>query len=136
MRSSPTGRSSRCLGRSSPSRTTEGLPRHLTDVGEHPPGDDARAGPGLKRIHDLLHRDKGPFGSQKSLTLDSRDPPQLHISLSVCALRVGDRDVGTQRGHGREDLARERTGDRGDVRRSVMDVVGAGVSTDHRERES
>ncbi len=62
-------------------------------------------------VHDLLDGHDGPLAGQHALFLHAADAPEHHVAFPVGLLGVDDPDVGIQRRHRGQLLARERAGD-------------------------
>ncbi len=112
-----------------------GAARHLGHPGHRPGGQHHRAGAGLQLGHHLLDRDQAAPGREHGLLLHAGDAPHLHVAGPIGALRVHDRHVRVERGHGHQLLPGERAGDRLDGG-GVRGQVGAPVAAQHRERQA
>ena len=113
-----------------------GAAGHTGHVGHDPARQDDRAraaGVSSSTISSTVTsaRSRG----QHDLLLHAGDAPHHHVAAPVGVLGVDDRDVRVERRHGRQLLAGERAGDRGD-RAGVVDEIGAEVAAQHGERQS
>ena len=89
---------------------------------------------GRQFVDDFLDRDDQGAGSERGLALGADDAVHRHVAAPVRALCMQDRDVGIERGHRRQSLARERALDAADARIDGRQV-GAEVAAQRRERQ-
>ena len=98
------------------------------------------------RQHDVVHRgrnlvddrldgDEQLRRGECGLARGADDPVDRDIAAAVRALRVQDRDVGIDRGHGRDLLAGVGAGDVPDAR-ILLRKIGADVAAEHPERQA
>ncbi len=89
----------------------------------------------LEAIDDLLDGDDRRPRRQHGFLLHPDDALDEHVAGAVGLLRVHDRDVGPVRGHRRQALAGERTGDELDVRVHLGEI-GSEVAAEEGRRHA